>query len=546
MKWWRLSGRYIIWSVIALTGILLVFFPLRKTYNRYNTFVFRGLPSAFRLDVINMKIAYRNEIFTALEGMYQPLARFVNECLYDHSFLPNAKEFAENIVKRPEIQCGVIFNRDGIVQRIGSCEYSEGHFQKTLKKHLAKWNDTTQVDWLYRRIGGWVRIDIIRSETDSSGFLMFFPTPDGKTIGDTAVGLVLDSQWFMDRVPVIMDSVQKHHLNFKMRRDPNNSQYEFAFGAVAADKDTLYWWGRKRVINQDDPYETAGYKEWLITSCPKVKIIVTFGERWLYDRVLKGVKYLQRFLLFNVIGVIIIIIVLILLLIKYIHANQRQRALLSHYNYTLKMPLSRMSLLLEELQELGEKSEDQKDRLSENLRTEYEHIAHASQTSLKKLKQPSHIKRSKDIDLAKELNEEAESWREIVESNKLSYNVNIPTSGWAGKWDTEAVKKALHNLIDNAVKFTILNEGDFIMVKGDKRDNNYIIEVTDSGPGVPHSQRRKIFKPFYTILNEPHSFASGIGLGLNQAQKAVRAHGGTLRVLDIPDGGSTFRVELPF
>jgi signal transduction histidine kinase len=66
-----------------------------------------------------------------------------------------------------------------------------------------------------------------------------------------------------------------------------------------------------------------------------------------------------------------------------------------------------------------------------------------------------------------------------------------------------------------------------------------VVEVTDSGPGVPEALRQRIFYPFFTTKQQ------GSGVGLALAHKAVTGHGGRLEVDGPAGGGATFRVRLP-
>jgi two-component system, cell cycle sensor histidine kinase and response regulator CckA len=68
-----------------------------------------------------------------------------------------------------------------------------------------------------------------------------------------------------------------------------------------------------------------------------------------------------------------------------------------------------------------------------------------------------------------------------------------------------------------------------------------VIEVTDSGPGVPPAQRARIFEPFFTTKD----VGEGTGLGLFVCRNIVSAFGGSISVGDRPGGGAVFRVVLP-
>jgi len=63
--------------------------------------------------------------------------------------------------------------------------------------------------------------------------------------------------------------------------------------------------------------------------------------------------------------------------------------------------------------------------------------------------------------------------------------------------------------------------------------------VRDHGPGVPLSDRERVFEPFVTTR------VTGVGLGLAISRQVVALHGGTLTVHDAPGGGACFRTTIP-
>jgi two-component system, NtrC family, sensor histidine kinase HydH len=71
------------------------------------------------------------------------------------------------------------------------------------------------------------------------------------------------------------------------------------------------------------------------------------------------------------------------------------------------------------------------------------------------------------------------------------------------------------------------------------RENGVVVEIEDSGPGVPPELKEQIFNPFVTTKK------SGVGLGLAIVSKIVDAHGGSLKLVSEPGHGACFRVEFP-
>ncbi len=72
-------------------------------------------------------------------------------------------------------------------------------------------------------------------------------------------------------------------------------------------------------------------------------------------------------------------------------------------------------------------------------------------------------------------------------------------------------------------------------------DGVYAIAIGDNGPGVPDGLRERVFEPFFTTK----PVGSGTGLGLAIAYTVVQAHGGTIAIDDVPDGGARFTVSVP-
>jgi signal transduction histidine kinase len=72
-----------------------------------------------------------------------------------------------------------------------------------------------------------------------------------------------------------------------------------------------------------------------------------------------------------------------------------------------------------------------------------------------------------------------------------------------------------------------------------RHDSGVEFLVDDNGPGVPASERQRIFTPFYTTKDH------GTGLGLAIAHTVVSLHGGRLTIEDSPLGGARFRITVP-
>jgi signal transduction histidine kinase len=95
------------------------------------------------------------------------------------------------------------------------------------------------------------------------------------------------------------------------------------------------------------------------------------------------------------------------------------------------------------------------------------------------------------------------------------------------------------NLIDNAAR--AVDGGGVVEVRTARAADDFILEVADSGPGVPEADRQAIFEPFYST----RAAGQGTGLGLFLVKKVVGAHGGSVSVGRSELGGASFLVRIP-
>lgn len=107
--------------------------------------------------------------------------------------------------------------------------------------------------------------------------------------------------------------------------------------------------------------------------------------------------------------------------------------------------------------------------------------------------------------------------------------------------DKYLIENVMHNLMENAVKYSDKEANVEVNIKQDEHFT--IISVSDHGVGIDKKYQKKIFEQFYRIPATHHK--SGYGIGLAMVKYAVKAHGGTIKVVSEPDKGSTFTFTLP-
>ncbi len=106
--------------------------------------------------------------------------------------------------------------------------------------------------------------------------------------------------------------------------------------------------------------------------------------------------------------------------------------------------------------------------------------------------------------------------------------------------DEESIRTLLTNLVDNAIRYTPV--GGFVRVNVIDAGSEAIIQIEDSGPGIPLDQRERVFDRFYRVAG---SAEAGSGLGLSIVRRIVQTHGATIDLDVSPLLGLAVRVRVP-
>lgn len=122
-------------------------------------------------------------------------------------------------------------------------------------------------------------------------------------------------------------------------------------------------------------------------------------------------------------------------------------------------------------------------------------------------------------------------------SRGIDYELNVQTDSVLVKVDIYLLRSVLLNLVVNAVQ--AMPDGGKITLAIDSDPMYAVLEVTDTGVGIPEENLEKIFAPFYTTKPD------GNGFGLTESLKVIQAHGGALEVRSQVGVGTTFTVKVP-
>ena len=130
-----------------------------------------------------------------------------------------------------------------------------------------------------------------------------------------------------------------------------------------------------------------------------------------------------------------------------------------------------------------------------------------------------------------------------LERRELELNVELPDEPIPFLGDRDMLERVVINLVGNAVKFT--PEGGRVDVALLAEPDVAVLEVADTGIGIPPEEQERLFTRFFRSSLAQQQAIPGSGLGLSIARAIVDQHGGSMSVESEPGHGTTFRVRLP-
>jgi PAS domain S-box-containing protein len=133
-----------------------------------------------------------------------------------------------------------------------------------------------------------------------------------------------------------------------------------------------------------------------------------------------------------------------------------------------------------------------------------------------------------------------EHYRPVLEGEANARDARLELhadAGCAVLIDREQLQQALLNIVRNAAEAS--TPGGIVAVVSRRMDDTALIEVADTGAGIPEKRLPSIFNLYFTSKPE------GTGMGLSIANQIVQAHGGAIEVESTPGSGSRFRIVLP-
>jgi signal transduction histidine kinase len=147
-----------------------------------------------------------------------------------------------------------------------------------------------------------------------------------------------------------------------------------------------------------------------------------------------------------------------------------------------------------------------------------------------------------DYSMAEVVHGSLSSLRSLAEEKKLALKALVAPDVPPGKGDERRITQVLLNLVGNAIKFTEVGE---VTVEAGLSDGQFLVSVSDTGPGISQADQQKIFEEFQQADSSSTRRKGGTGLGLSIARRIIELHGGRIWVESSAGHGSIFRFTLP-
>jgi signal transduction histidine kinase/cell division protein FtsL len=224
---------------------------------------------------------------------------------------------------------------------------------------------------------------------------------------------------------------------------------------------------------------------------------------------------------------------------------RRKTSFVANVSHELKTPLTTIRMYAELLAEGGVKQPDRQQHYLQVITGESRRLTRLVNNVLDfgRLEQGRKQYHYSRIHVPPHLDDILDSQEIRLAQAGLQLVRRIPRDIPAVLADRDAIRQALLNLIDNALKYAA--GGGVLEVELSLEDGHCRIAVKDRGPGVPATHRERIFQAFHRVDDSLTASCPGSGLGLSIARRLLRGMGGDLRYRPRRNGGSCFEMLLP-
>ena len=226
-----------------------------------------------------------------------------------------------------------------------------------------------------------------------------------------------------------------------------------------------------------------------------------------------------------------------------LRTQQMRREFVGHASHELKSPVASIQTLAEAVRQAVGDDPRAAERFAERLVVEAERLGRlvTDLLDLSRLEDLDQVPKG-PVDLARVALQELRAIKDSAESKGVELTSSIAPGVWV-EGDVQLLSLMVRNLLDNAVRYTA--EGGTTALEVRLDGAHALVEVADSGIGIPLEAQTRVFERFYRVDRARSRDRGGTGLGLAIVKHAVESHGGRIDLVSELERGSTFTVRIP-
>src|SRR6266480_2685974 len=225
--------------------------------------------------------------------------------------------------------------------------------------------------------------------------------------------------------------------------------------------------------------------------------------------------------------------------------DEIRRDFVANVSHELRTPLSIFHGNLETLLEAGDLDEKETHHIYEVMKRHSDrlNLLVNDLLSLAWLESKEANLQLAEISLPDFLEEVARDWKKRLAGKNLRLELEVPDNFPTLRADERRLEEVVHNLLDNAVKYSPQNGR--ILIQAGAPDQEVVLSVSDEGIGIAAADLPRIFERFYRADRARSRKLAGTGLGLSIVKHIAQLHGGRVEAESTLGQGTTIRVILP-
>lgn len=243
------------------------------------------------------------------------------------------------------------------------------------------------------------------------------------------------------------------------------------------------------------------------------------------------------------------IIVVIIILIRWLYARSmrirsqlQMNYIFNNITHELLTPLTIISVSVEKLREEHPDSRRDLELMDLNIQRSVRLLQQILETSKFQAGELKILVSQGDV--MQYIKETARSLEPLMTRKHLTFTVTCKPESMMGWLDTDKMDKIIFNLLSNAAKYTHEGGSVTLQVATNNRYDHIIIQVKDTGVGIPKEKMKHLFSRFYDG-DYRNNRTSGTGLGLALTRDLIYLHGGRITCDSVEGKGTTFTLEVP-